>query len=195
MTSARYQLVVNHVLLFQGRYAANDVLSIFREQDRMDPSGGKETCVYRCPVRHLCDRLDVMGFRLTSAQAAMTQFVQEQVSLIGMFRVGLRDPVEQERQTMEEKAANDLLNKSCLGQWRDAYIRLMNRWNSSRDVGPAEHGPLDRYLYRFTSEERDAPLAGIRSPFGDARPTLRAVLSAFDSDAEVSLDCSRLLRG
>ena len=193
MTSAQYQLAVNDVLLFQGHYPDNDVLSIFREQDRLDPSGRKETYVYRCPVQHLCDRLDVMGFRLTSVQAALTQFAREQISLIGMFRVGLRDPVEQERQTMAEKAATDLLNKSTFEQWRDAYIRLMTRWNSSRDVGLTEHGPLDRYLYRFTSEERDAPIAGIRSPFGDARSTLRAMLSAFDAEAEASLDCSRLL--
>jgi hypothetical protein len=144
-------------------------------------------------VGHLCDRLEVMGFGLSDVGRTLRAFVQELISLELRYHIGVRDPVKQRLRKAAQDAEIDLLNRSTLEQWREADVRLTNEWYCSNSIGSSARGPLDRYLYEFRSEEPDAPIAGIRSPFGSVRSRLRAMLSAFDAGAEARLDCSVLI--
>ena len=187
------QLSVGDLILFAAALPDDELVSSFRESDRRQSGDARESCIYQCPVKQLCDRLDVMGFTLADAERSMREFVRNQVSLELRYFVGLREPTSEGPRKTSQNVGIDLLNRSTFEQWREAYVRLTNEWCRGASVGSSEHNPLDKHLYDFRHEERDAPIVGIRSPFGSIRSGLRVSLSAFEATAEARLDCSRLV--
>jgi hypothetical protein len=190
---ARCRLSVHGLVLHSGISPDDELISVFREFDRIRLENASADCVYQRPVGQLCDRLDVMGFTLADAERQLRAFVNEWISLKLRYRVVSLDPAGKAHRKAALDAEIDLLNRSTLEQWREAYVRLTDEWCQSASVGSSRHGPVDKYLYDFRSEERDAPIAGIRSPFGGVRSRLRASLSAFDATALARLDCSQLV--
>lgn len=226
MRDPGYRLSVTNLLLFSGRYPDDEIMSVFREEDRSVFADGRS--YYACAVGHLCDRLDAMGFRLRDAQEQVGQFAKQAGN---PFYVIARGDSDGERRARERIEAEEcLLRTTTFEQWRDTYIRLITEWNENGELSdhppkspfesledgatgsesegdnadgrssqPPEvppgsgRGQLDEYFYQFSSEDSDAPIVGIRSPFRGCGYEMRAMLSAFDRDAIAWLDFTRLI--
>ena len=175
-----YQLRAGGELLLQGVYD-DEILSLFREYDR-------QGSVYQCSVQQLCDRLDVMGFRLADAQRAAVRFAQERISEETDYCVITSD--EPEKQKAAFDASIDLLRRSSFEEWRDCYIRLLKEWHGIGHISSSRPGSLDKYLCDLTSEDVDAPVGGVLSPFGNGRIALRVMFSGFGmSSGPMYLSC------
>ncbi|HEY6344632.1 MAG TPA: HEPN/Toprim-associated domain-containing protein [Bryobacteraceae bacterium] len=190
MRHPQYGLSVEDALLFRGEYPDDEIMSVFDEEDRQVLTEDTPQYLYSCSVGQLCDRLDVMGFTLSEAARQVTRFAQHAGN--PFYVVGSTDSAENAAVWKEKAAEERLLRTSTFGQWRETYIRLITEWNKGSDL-VSSGGPLDRYLFAFYSEDADAPLVGIRSPFEGSRYQMRAMLSAFRPDATVRLDFTPLV--
>jgi hypothetical protein len=181
----QYRLSIENALLFRGNYPDAEIMSVFNEADRRVVANGKPQYLYSCCVGDLIDRLDVMGFTLPESHQQAARFVQ---GIPAPFHLGCSDPAKNRLRLEQIEAKDRLLSKSTFEQWRETYIRLINTWNEGPELFVTGRGPLDEYLYVFHSEDSDAPVVGIRSPFEGPRYQMRAMLSAFRGDTTASLE-------
>ena len=212
-----YRLSVEGVVLFQGWRPINEIMSVFREEDRLVSMGAPGRYCYARAVGQLRERLHVMGFTVNEAKAQVLEFAKHAGN---PFWVIIKGDELRARRAMADEA--HLLATIPFKEWRDTYIRLISEWNengellfqprrnpfTAKDRGnddvpqgtksdlssfAAPSGILDRYFFQFSSEELDAPISEIRCPFADSRSALQGMLSAFDSRATVYLDFTPLV--
>ena len=84
-----YRLSVSNVVLFQGSYAYPDdeLMSVFREEDRRNLTANNRQYVYVCSVGHLCDRLDVYwGASVLKGRVAGSQSVAAALKTLCIVR-------------------------------------------------------------------------------------------------------------
>src|SRR5580692_2202614 len=127
MRRHQYRLSVDNRILFRGDYTLDEIMSVFDERDRLEAVAEDSAhYFYSSSVRNLVDRLEVMGFSLAEVQRQVTRFAR----LAGdPFFVGGGDPVEERMRRAKMEAEEHLLRTSTFEEWRDAYIRLINKWN------------------------------------------------------------------
>jgi len=111
-----YRLSVSNVVLFQGSYAYPDdeLMSVFREEDRRNLTANNRQYVYVWSVGHLCDRLDVYwGASVLKGRVAGSQSVAAALKTLCIVRKtpvcraqGFRPPLCQQsaRKTDTERA-------------------------------------------------------------------------------------------
>jgi hypothetical protein len=178
--------------LFTGKWPPNELLSLFRESERHErlrlPTEDKEdgkAYVYECPVEHLIDRLEIMGFTLARAQRQMEKLRADALNSIEFRFVPKNEPADKSEVRLKKL---EIVSKSRLEDWLEAYVRVTDAWLSGNFYQRSDRGPLDHYLYLFLMEERDAPIEGVRNPFEETRFQLREMLAFFPSDAMATLD-------
>ena len=137
MRDPGYRLSVTNLLLFSGRYPDDEIMSVFREEDRSVFGDADGRSYYACAVGQLCDRLDAMGFRLREAQEQVGQFAKQAGN---PFYVAAKGDSDGERSARERIEAEErLLRATTFEQWRDTYIRLIAEWNENGEL--SNHPP------------------------------------------------------
>ena len=187
-----FTFCINGRTLFAGKWPPNELLSIFRESERHvhmrppteDNEDGK-VYVYECPVGHLIDRLEIMGFTLTRAQHQMEKLCADALNSIEFRLIPKNEPAD--KSEIRRKKL-EIINNSRFDDWLEAYIRVTDAWLSGSFYQRSDRGPLDHHLYLFLMEEPDAPVEGVRNPFEETRFQLRAMLAFFPSEAMATLD-------
>ena len=78
MSMDTFAFCVHGRTLFTGKWPPNELRSLFRESERhertqppTEDNKKGEVYVYECPVGHLVDRLEIMGFTLALAEEQM----------------------------------------------------------------------------------------------------------------------------
>ncbi len=198
MGSHTYTFRVRNLTLFAGGWPPNELLAVFQEEDRNDhPQSGSssgeknEAYQYQCPVGHLIDRLEIMGFTLALAREQMDSLRTDALST-PTLRIRRRNESSEDAAKRESKTAT--LTKSSFEDWLEAYVRLTDAWLGGTFYESRATGPLDGHLYLFLMEESDAPVEGIRDPFKELRFKLRAMLAVFRRDEPATLDFTPMIK-
>jgi hypothetical protein len=192
MSMDTFTFRVHNRTLFAGKWPPNELLSLFRESERHErtqlPTEDNEegrAYVYECPVGHLVDRLEIMGFTLAQSEEQMDKLRTDALNGFELRCVPRNEPPDK-CETRLKKI--EILTDSRFEDWLEAYVRVTDSWLSGTFYQVTERGPLDHHLYLFLMEERDAPVEGVRNPFEETRFQLRAMLATFRRDETATLD-------
>jgi hypothetical protein len=192
MSMDTFAFCVHGRTLFTGKWPPNELRSLFRESERhertqppTEDNKKGEVYVYECPVGHLVDRLEIMGFTLALAEEQMDRLRTDALNDFELRCVPRHESPDKAQARLKKI---EILTDSHFEDWLEAYVRVTDSWLSGTFNQVTARGPLDRHLYLFLMEERDAPVEGVRNPFAETRFQLRAMLAASRRDEAATLD-------